>query len=425
MMEAKEESPKKRRSVTRYRMTDAWVRSLGPADLKDSEGKKVPTRDYFDDPSRKSGVRGLLLRQSYGGSKSFRVMFYVDGGKSKTFKLGRADVLTVAQARKAALTFLANPKEHTEKRSPAPTFAKVSSDFLRLYVQKNKLRTARVIEQQINKHLVPRFKNFVFASIRRKDLSELLDKVEADHGAHMADSVLTIFKSIATWHGERDEDYRSPVGKKMRRAKRRSRERILNDDELRALWSVTEELGTYGALLRCALLLGQRRSKINFMKWSDIRDGVWYIDSQENEKPNCGRIKLPSIAAKIIEAQPRFKGNDFVFAATRGRGAFNAFGQFAALLEAKMKTVLPNMPDHSVHDLRRSFRSRLSAIGVDRTTAERCLGHLVGNSVERTYDRHRYETEMDTAFEALANHIVSVVTPPPANVVRLSGGSRR
>ncbi len=74
-----------------------------------------------------------------------------------------------------------------------------------------------------------------------------------------------------------------------------------------------------------------------------------------------------------------------------------------------MKTVLPNMPDHSVHDLRRSFRSRLSAIGVDRTTAERCLGHLVGNSVERTYDRHDYAAEVIAAVTRWQQHVAEVV----------------
>jgi len=67
--------------------------------------------DYFDDAT-KGGVRGLLLKHSYGGTLAFFVMYY-EGGKSKLFKLGKYPVLKLAPARQAALEFLANPKKHT------------------------------------------------------------------------------------------------------------------------------------------------------------------------------------------------------------------------------------------------------------------------------------------------------------------------
>jgi len=59
--------------------------------------------------------------------------------------------------------------------------------------------------------------------------------------------------------------------------------------------------------------------------------------------------------------------------------------------------------------------------GVDRDTAERAVGHLVGNAIERTYDRHTYEAAKRRAFEALAGLLDLILDPPAGNVVPLNG----
>ena len=40
-----------------------------------------------------------------------------------------------------------------------------------------------------------------------------------------------------------------------------SRERILGDDELRAIWKTAEANGTFGAFIRTLLLTAQRRER--------------------------------------------------------------------------------------------------------------------------------------------------------------------
>ncbi len=401
--------------MPRQHMTDLWVRNLKPP--------PAPQQiDYFGDG--RSSVRGLILRVSYGNTRTWRVMHYTSSGASKTFKLGRYPVMTLAKAREVALEFLRDPKKHTEQRVGPETFDDVVTKYLTLYVRKNGLRTAKVIEQRIAKYLTPKFKDFEFGSIRRRDLVELLDDIEAKNGAPMADAMLTVFKGIATWQMSRDEDYRSPIGPHMKRYHTPLRDRVLSDAEIRAFWSATGDLGVYGGMCRVLLLTGQRRTKVATMRWDDIKDGVWEIRTELNEKPNCGSIKLPQMVLDIIEAQPRFKKNPYVFAALRGRGPFNAFGEYAALLEKGMKKILPEMLPHTIHDLRRTFRTRLAKIGIEETLAQRCIGHVVGTKNARRYNHHSFHDEMAVAFQALADHIAALVTPPPANVVRLTGRRR-
>jgi hypothetical protein len=147
-------TPKLFREATmpRLHMTDRSVRDL--------KAPPAPQQaEYFDDVA-KGGVQGLILRQSYGGTRTWFCMYYEQGGKSRTIKLGRYPILSLSEARAAARKFLQDPKTHIEARSPADTFKKVADDFIELHVKKEKLRTGDVIEQRIEKHLRPKFDGY-------------------------------------------------------------------------------------------------------------------------------------------------------------------------------------------------------------------------------------------------------------------------
>lgn len=64
----------------------------------------------------------------------------------------------------------------------------------------------------------------------------------------------------------------------------------------------------------------------------------------------------------------------------------------------------------TVHDLRRTLRTRIMLLGVDRDTAERLLAHQVGNRVERTYDRYGYMNEKREALTRWAEYVEKLVS---------------
>lgn len=410
------------------------IRHLTDATLRALLNEPPPPRkqiDYFDDETK-----GLFIKHSYGGTITWYLMFYTKGGKSKIHKLGRYPALKLAEARVKAQRLqvaLHDDRDHFEKLKLAEieaaakrlTFAVIVDKFKKLYIEKNKLRTGRVMMQQIEKHLMPTFGDREFKSIRRSEISARLDQIEDNHGPAMADAVLAVFRSIASFHETRDDDYTSPIVKGMKRSRPTPRDRALSHDEIKAFWAACAKLGTYGALARVCLLTGQRRTKVAGMKWADIKAGVWTLGHVEREKPNCGMIKLAPSVLTLIDAQPVLEGNPYVFSAMHKRKPFNAWGQYALTLTKAERVILPDMPEHTLHDLRRTFRTLCSEIDIDRDTAERCMGHLIGNAIERTYDVHKYTAKMTAAFAAVAQHVQNIVTPPPSNVVRLrkTGGT--
>ncbi len=66
-------------------------------------------------------------------------------------------------------------------------------------------------------------------------------------------------------------------------------------------------------------------------------------------------------------------------------------------LNVALKRVKHGLPHFTLHDLRRTARTQLAALGVRREVAERCLGHTLGG-VEGTYDRHDYFEERRLAL---------------------------
>jgi len=159
------------------------------------------------------------------------------------------------------------------------------------------------------------------------------------------------------------------------------------------------------------LLTGQRREKVAAMRWEDISsDRTWTIPTEKREKGNADELLLPQAALDIINAQPRFEGNPYVFAG-RGRSHANGYSK----LKAAFVERLPEMPAWRLHDLRRTARSLMSRAGVRPDIAERVLGHAI-LGVEGVYDRHRYREEKANALRMLAGLIENILGPEAAKV---------
>src|SRR5262249_2028404 len=144
----------------------------------------------------------------------------------------------------------------------------------------------------------------------------------------------------------------------MRRGSPTRRDRVLNDDELRAVWAAAD--GRYGAFVKLALLTAQRREKIASMKWDDLDGSVWTIATEAREKGNPGELVLPKNALDIINAQIRYGSNPYVFAG-RGDSHINTWSHSKRNFDAKLES---DVEPWTIHDLRRTARSLMSRAGV-------------------------------------------------------------
>ncbi|MCH8098510.1 MAG: integrase family protein [Proteobacteria bacterium] len=400
----------------RKTLTDNMVAKLKPG----------PKRLTLPDPE----LRGHYLRVTPTGAKSYVAVARAPGGKQVWATIGGADVLTIGEAReraRAAIQRIKDGLEPFEAPPPEPdSFKAVAENYVERHVKANRLRSQAEIERILDTHMYPSWKDREFASIRRGDVTRLLDMVQDANGPGAADHVLAIVRGIMNWYASRSDDYISPIARGMRRTdpKSRKRARILDDDEIRAVWKVAEANGTFGAIIRLALLTAQRREKIATVKWQDVTiDGVWDIQAEDREKGNGGALVLPETALAIIREQTRIGENPYVFAG-RGDGHFKGYSPCKRAFDVRVTKALSEvadgepLPRWTLHDLRRTARSLMARAGVRPDIAERVMGHTIPG-VEGVYDRHTYRDEKADALKRLAGLIALILDPPANNVMPL------
>jgi integrase len=362
-------------------------------------------------------LAGHYLRVWPSGKKTFCAVARNPAGKQVWTTIGESDVLTIAQSRERAREIIRRVRDGLPVLEPAKaSFASVAAEWIKRHVEDRGLRTGGEYQRILDRYILPEWADKEFAAIRRSDIAALLDRVADRHGPRQSDYALATIRAICNWFERRNDDYRSQVAKGMRRvnAKEAERERTLTDDEIRAVWSAAS--GPFGGIVKLSLLTARRRDKVVEMKWSDIVDGAWVIETEDREKGNADELVLPDLALALIEAQPRFAGSPYVFAG-RGERPFSGFSKAKAALDKRC-----GVADWTLHDLRRTARTLLSRVGVSENHAERVLGHAIGG-VKGVYDRWRYREERRIALAKLAALIDGIVNPRD-NVVPLREGGR-
>jgi integrase len=349
--------------------------------------------DYFDEQTP-----GLALRVSRSGLKSWTYLYTAIGGKRKRLTFGTYPATSLASVRSKADTIRSEIEAGNEPKPAKDTFQSICEEYLKR--DGKRLRTKAEREHLLNRLVYPAFGLRLIGEIKRSEIVRLLDRIEDNNGPVMADRTLALIRKIMNWHASRSDDFRSPIVMGMARTKpkERERERILTDDELRAVWHKAQ--GPFGSMVRFILLTAARRSEASELTWAEIDGADWTLPAARN-KTKADLVR--PLSQMALATLPERLG-DFVFT-TDGVTSISGYSKFKRALD---KTC--GITDWTLHDLRRTARSLMSRVGVASDIAERCLGHVIGG-VRGVYDRHEYYDEKARAFEALASQIERIVNP--------------
>lgn len=363
--------------------------------------------EYWD-----KDMPGFGLRVSASGRKSW-VLLYRVGGRLRRRTLGTFPTLPLKDARELAGSDLhkvvhgIDPAVEAREARDAPTFGEMAEDYMVRYAMQRK-RSWRKDRQAIDRDLLPRFKHRKAAEIRRREFIELLDDIKARGAPIQANRTLEIVRRIYNWGIINDYLEINPCQLIEPPGEKRSRDRVLSNDEIRRFWSKLDDLPEAVAdQLRLLLLTGQRKGEISRMRWADIdmETGVWTIPTEFAKNRLSHRVPLSKTAKKIVEER-RGEGRDetWVFLSASRRGPLTRYEKrFWALCNSA------GLEDFVPHDLRRTVSTRMAGdLGVARLIVERVLNHK-DQGVASIYDRHSYDKEKREALEAWGKRLQSLL----------------
>lgn len=319
-----------------------------------------------------------------------------------------------------------------ERRRAENSFEAVAEEFIRLAVigpkpDKPKQRKGPVVARELRREFITRWGKRPIDSITAHDVVAVLDEAVARGAPYQAHNLLGHVRRLFNWaiaRGVYGID-RSPcdrmkpadvIGRKAVRA------RTLTDEELRGLWAATERMGyPFGPLFQLLALTGQRKSEVANARWSefDLKAKVWTIPPELMKGDHPHVVPLAQGPLDILEALPRFNKGDHLFSTTFGQKPVSGFAKAKARLDRLMAEELGKGPTPFViHDIRRTVRTRLSALPVPDLVRELVIAHTKPG-LHKVYDQHAYLNEKRHALELWAERLRDIVSLPPENVVAL------
>ncbi len=193
--------------------------------------------------------------------------------------------------------------------------------------------------------------------------------------------------------------------------KQDSRERNLSREELTVLFTEMAEAKGFGRdnylTVKLLLMLCVRKSElIKALKSEFNLDGaIWTLVKHRTKTKTAIDIPLPAQAIEALnELFIRSADSDNLLPARSSQHKKLPHISEATLNKALEK--ITNINHFTVHDLRRTAKTKLQEMGVDEFISERCLNHSI-SGVAGTYGRHDFFDERKMALQLWANYLES------------------
>jgi integrase len=373
---------------------------------------KIDTEGKSDFIAWDDELPGFGLRIREGGSRNWIVQYKI-GTKNRRKTLGSVNELKLEQARKQAKKDLgavangADPQgEKVAKRATADeTFGAVAHRYLEH--RKGQLRPSSLYAT--TNYLInycKRLHGLKIDAVTRREIASVVSSVAANHGKVAADRCGSSVSAMFSWAVREGLVENNPADELNKHAGVTKRERCLKDTELAALWLALPD-NDYGRIVKLLMLTGQRKNEIAQLRWSEVTEDGIEISGSRTKNKRKHFVPLVASARKLI-----------------GKRQDDAERVFDLTNDSRPKRELDAELDIEpwvLHDLRRSFKTGIAELGVERHIRDAIQNH-VKTGMDEIYNKAEYLKPKTEALELWANHIAVIVAKASgANVTRLRG----
>lgn len=384
--------------ANKLKFTDQWIKTL-----KGDER----VEQHFGDLT----CKGLSLKLTKLGVKSFSYTFRL-GAKTGRITLGHYPDVSLKEARdkveelRRLVAAGIDPRQvkAEKKQRQRNTVEEMAGQFIEKY-SKVKNKSWRQAESNLRLHLLPSLGAHPVASVRRRDIHDILDRLIAEGKGTTANRALAHIKKFFGWLVERDHLEHSPADHIKKPFSERPRERALSDNEISAIWSASQALsGPSRAWVMLSLLCGQRETETASIRRSQIEGANWLLATTDTKNKRQSVIPLSRQAEALVDELMKGEGEYLLSTGRVGDHPINGFSKLKAQLDQ-----LSGVKEWRLHDLRAAVATNLGKLGYDRFLIKRVLNHT-DKDVTAIYDRYSYLEEKREALQKWADRLDDIVT---------------
>ena len=398
-------------------------------------------KDYFIWDEKLSGF-GLKVTPS--GGKVYVLQYriarpgFASSTAPKRYTIGKHGKVTPDQARarakilSAMITAGTDPKEaeaaqiqlaDAETAAKADkvklenelAFSRLADAWLDHYENEKRRRASSVSQAKlvVRNHLKPVLGSTPVPHITRADMQMIIDAIPS-HQRAMRRNVFAYSSVLFGWMRRRGHIERNPIEYIDKPEAPASRDRVLNDLELSAIWKASFNLAQpFGPFVRLLILTIQRRGEVAAMNWLELdrKAATWIIPA---DRAKNGMAHIVHLSKAVISELDALAGGikwpkaGFVLTTT-GRSPISGISKAKRALDLKVAEEM-EIPAWRLHDLRRTGATRLQQQGVRFEVTEAVLNHVSGakSGVAGVYQRHDWKDEKRIALNAYAAGIAKL-----------------
>jgi integrase len=363
---------------------------------------------YWDEALESFGLR------VYPSGRRVYVCAYRINQRKRLATLGRADALSLDQARKKAMTYLAKAANQEDPQSniDAQRQLKTIDELCEAYIEghaKKKKKTWKEDQSCLKRHVLSKLSGRLAVSLVTADMEVIHSQLGVEHPCG-ANDVLKVVRKMFNWGkvaGLVPRDHPNIVAGIVRFPER-TRKRFVTTVEmprlLQALEQEDNDYARHGIWL--LLLMGLRSKELLKAKWEDIdwEMGTLFIGLTKNGEPLLAPIS--DAAMDRLRVIPRISDNPYIIC---GR----LRGQYLRSLGEPFKRALKRagLVNLRIHDLRRTVGSWLAQDG----QSLHLIGDVLNHRDPKTTAGYAY-FQTKQRRDALTGHGSRVLALTPAHL---------
>jgi integrase len=324
-------------------------------------------------------------------------------GLQRFVTLGRHGILTPDEARRKAKRMLGSVADGADPITPrSDAVGLVIEGYLSGWASKSQRANTFKHTEYYLRRLWRGLHHLPVSGIKRRDVARGLAEIEAAHSRVVAGRARTALSGMFSWAIREGYDIPANPVSGTNRPPELSRDRVLSEAELAAVWDAAA--GEFGVIVKLLILTAQRRDEIGKLRWGEIElsTGSPHIRLPATRTKNHREhiVPLSPLAVSILPE----RGRDWLFGVGQGFSGYSR-GK-AALDEASGVT------SWRLHDLRRTAATMMAdKLGILPHIIETILNHVSGHraGAAGVYNRARYEAETRSALCAWSDYVLEIV----------------